>query len=65
LWPIVLCRFSADRHAAALEGVEHRNDLGDRHLGLDGVEHDEVRRFADCETVGEADVSAPFVCWVL
>jgi hypothetical protein len=26
------------------------------HLGLDGVEHDEVRRFADCETViGEAD----------
>ena len=35
-----LCGRPQYSHAAALESVKDRNDLGDRHLWLDGIEHD-------------------------
>ena len=37
------CGLSRHGHAAAFESIEHRHNLGDRHRGLRGVEHDQVR----------------------
>src|SRR5215467_15742079 len=51
LWPEEPCGFSGHCHAPAFEGVKHRNDLGNRELRFGCVEHDQVGRFIDGETV--------------
>src|SRR5580704_11665609 len=43
--------FARDRHAAAFESIKHRRNLRQGHLGLDGVEHHQIRTLADRDSV--------------